>query len=553
MSDSEDSQESDHDDDDAGARRVLDALFARLDLLLRCTTCFSHAFDPQTATAEALETAAAELPAMAAEHASTMEVLEYFKCWPQQPMRGLAALTALLSCMEQKLAALERAINWSGGRDKKRTCTEAPARAEVLGSRDLLKLVVRFAAHPNEWLYLSLVSRQVRAAYMAVAVKSKGAPSLFTTAVEAAVTSHTRLEFALLSESFAIELATFHLTTAFYRAVGRSGSLPLIQRVQTLAGPYDAFVCGLILEGAARACNVALSQTLHKVEFKEHEITEQRWVHVGMQLAEHGDDGCALSWLSAQLPKPAEWPPWFTTALCQRAAWHKRLRTLQFLMQYGPALFGPLQTFSVQQVDEFPGNTLSLWSSDAVMTVLDEAAYGGDMRVVSWLLEETHFELSGITFQAAAARGHFALLKWLYERGCPHDMNEICVCSLQHGISISVLQLQWVRTHGGGDWSPQGLSEMLGKALQFPTCYVAQWLRSEGAPWPADLPGVLRPLLRTRRPIETIETILWALQQGCPWGDWTSEMCGLMAKSWPLAKQVLHSLPQRCPCKCCIT
>eukprot|EP00611_Tribonema_gayanum_P008911 TRINITY_DN185_c0_g1_i6.p1 TRINITY_DN185_c0_g1~~TRINITY_DN185_c0_g1_i6.p1 ORF type:complete len:443 (-),score=87.14 TRINITY_DN185_c0_g1_i6:487-1815(-) len=442
MSDSEDSQESDHDDDDAGARRVLDALFARLDLLLRCTTCFSHAFDPQTATAEALETAAAELPAMAAEHASTMEVLEYFKCWPQQPMRGLAALTALLSCMEQKLAALERAINWSGGRDKKRTCTEAPARAEVLGSRDLLKLVVRFAAHPNEWLYFSLVSRQVRAAYMAVSVRSTGAPSLFTTAIEAAVTSHTRLELALLSESFTTAVATFDLSDTFYRAVGQSGSLPLIQRVQTLAGPYDAFVCGLILEGAARACNVALLQALHRVELKEHEITEQQWVDVGMELAGHGDDGCALSWLSAQLPKPAEWPPWFMTALCQRAACNKRLRTLQFLMQIGPALFGPLQTFTAQQLDEYPDHEVSYWRSDEVTTVLDEAAFGGDMRTVSWLLEEMHFEPSDITMQAAAAQSHFALLKWLHKRSSPHDMNEICACSLTYGISVSVMQMQ---------------------------------------------------------------------------------------------------------------
>ncbi|KAG5185521.1 hypothetical protein JKP88DRAFT_236703, partial [Tribonema minus] len=149
-----------------------------------------------------------------------------------------------------------------------------------------------------------------------------------------------------------------------------------------------------------------------------------------------------------------------------------------------------------------------------------------DTAVLQWLQSRNEVQFTSITMQFAAANGVLPNLQFLRAQGCPHDINKICrlvVKSLRRTPPV----MAWVRCCGGGDWSPQGMTDMLAKALLNTTPALARWLRAEGAQWPKDLAEVVTSDVDDLTP----STILWAVQQGCPFGRWTSQVCELLESS----------------------
>jgi hypothetical protein len=81
----------------------------------------------------------------------------------------------------------------------------------------------------------------------------------------------------------------------------------------------------------------------------------------------------------------------------------------------------------------------------------------------------------------AARYGHVELLRWLMDNGCSWDALELCTSALQGGSieMLTYLQQQGLLT------STALLRNMLGTAARCNMLAVAQWLRQQGAEWPA--------------------------------------------------------------------
>ncbi|KAG5183522.1 hypothetical protein JKP88DRAFT_163956 [Tribonema minus] len=180
---------------------------------------------------------------------------------------------------------------------------------------------------------------------------------------------------------------------------------------------------------------------------------------------------------------------------------------------------------------------------------MDRAAAGGRIEVMQWLRHEQSLPFTPHTMTIAATFGHLTTLQWLHQVGCPHDIACICELSFQEGVARATpSQMEWLRSVGGS-WS----CEMVTHALfglfghDTPTFNLKQmisWLRSEGATWPqlsevADAVGA-----------DELDAaaVLWAAQQGCPWGDWTPDYCDDVSLGRYSIKKALHDAG--CPCQC---
>eukprot|EP00611_Tribonema_gayanum_P024314 TRINITY_DN5338_c0_g4_i1.p2 TRINITY_DN5338_c0_g4~~TRINITY_DN5338_c0_g4_i1.p2 ORF type:complete len:155 (-),score=9.87 TRINITY_DN5338_c0_g4_i1:47-511(-) len=147
--------------------------------------------------------------------------------------------------------------------------------------------------------------------------------------------------------------------------------------------------------------------------------------------------------------------------------------------------------------------------------------------------------------QVAASNAVLPNCKWLLAQGCPHDSNDICEEMALSGCPGPLMA--WVRSCGGGDWTPQGMTGMLATALLHSTPVLVHWLRAAGAHWPEDLAEVVTIKVHELSP----STILWAVQQGCPFGRWTSQVCEWLDDNHNdggTVRRTLHDLG--CPCAC---
>ncbi|KAG5185850.1 hypothetical protein JKP88DRAFT_310999 [Tribonema minus] len=459
--------------------------------------------------------------------------------------------------------------------------TEPPTKcvtnpSSVLASWDLLTRVLSYR-DSNDWFFTAPVSRLVRAAYMSVVVEETAfAPSYGRSAVmwvcatqpAQAAHSHARLDAALRSDDFeAAARRVGRRSGSIARAAGATGDVALVRRCMALGGVQDA---SWTLTGAARLCNAGLLSALHalvaspenrKVGSLKWDAGMRRW---GQVLAECGDGGDALTWVSQQRP-PRVWPRCYTLSLCQRAAANGHLRTLQFLLGPGLALFGPLDeqlAYRAGSNSDNPGRAME------EMTMLEAAVSGGDIATVQWLLdlriEAYDSELSERVMEIAAHRGHLPLLRWLRGKQCPFDAGTICsTVAGVPGSRCTPAVLQWMRGCGWGDWSAGGMTAMLAAALmpqrtdrwlcEDPNFTVAEYLLREGAQWPEpprdgallrgpwDLVGMLSVC-------KSDKAVLWALRHGCPWGKWGTDECNEMESRIATAKRVLHSF--ECPCQC---
>ncbi|KAG5192397.1 hypothetical protein JKP88DRAFT_191066 [Tribonema minus] len=137
---------------------------------------------------------------------------------------------------------------------------------------------------------------------------------------------------------------------------------------------------------------------------------------------------------------------------------------------------------------------------------MDRASAGGHIEVMQWLHHEQSLPFTPPTMPTAAIFGRLAALQWLHQVGCPYDIAYICERSLKEGDMIS-------------------------------------WLRREGATWPqlSDVADAVGADLDAA-------AVLWAAQQGCPWGDWTLDYCEDVSLGRYSIKKALHDAG--CPCQC---
>jgi hypothetical protein len=103
----------------------------------------------------------------------------------------------------------------------------------------------------------------------------------------------------------------------------------------------------------------------------------------------------------------------------------------------------------------------------------------------------------------AAVCGHLDTLRWLYENGCPWDAAAVCIQAAKGG-HIEVMQYL---LYDLAVATPDMLQEMLNAAGAWEQLAAAQWLRQQGADWPASL--------QYRGTLWNDACLIWARQQGC--------------------------------------
>eukprot|EP00611_Tribonema_gayanum_P007498 TRINITY_DN1688_c0_g2_i2.p1 TRINITY_DN1688_c0_g2~~TRINITY_DN1688_c0_g2_i2.p1 ORF type:complete len:563 (-),score=137.60 TRINITY_DN1688_c0_g2_i2:94-1716(-) len=531
-------------------QHVYSSLLARSDALT-LNRWLKAKHDLSTAGTEDLAEAAAELPTLVAEHQSIKAVLR--QLYPDTagalPLRGVAILSTAIAALDQRLAALQAALD-SRGRPAQRVRTGDAAVALVFASGELLGDIMAFAG-PGEFLFVAPVSRLVRAVYTSIAASLYGAAC--RTEYTAAFLSASRLEYVLDSDGeFVAALADMdeHAAMLSSALLAEIGSTALMRRVHAAGFPLHKE----LLVGAARTGSVGHLHSVWGVLI-DCEVETDTWCRVGIELAKHGKEGssAALAWLAAQRRLPLSWPAHFTNVLCNTAAEYGRIATLRFLLSptQGQLLFGPLTALSLAYVESCSCSKATLdalqytdiTDKPHVMSLVDATAFGNDASVLAWLrAEHANFNFTSITMEAAAHMGGVRALEWLRAHGCPHDVHTICEALLRSR-SATPPHMEWVRACGGGDWSPRGMADMLVMALLCGTTTLARWLRQEGAPWPQDLASIVL------RGSAHLHTVLWAVRQGCPFGRWTSEVCAVLTSQRNMAvKRALHDLG--CPCDC---
>eukprot|EP00611_Tribonema_gayanum_P007497 TRINITY_DN1688_c0_g2_i1.p1 TRINITY_DN1688_c0_g2~~TRINITY_DN1688_c0_g2_i1.p1 ORF type:complete len:567 (-),score=149.39 TRINITY_DN1688_c0_g2_i1:436-2070(-) len=535
-------------------QHVYSSLLARSDALT-LNRWLKAKHDLSTAGTEDLAEAAAELPTLVAEHQSIKAVLR--QLYPDTagalPLRGVAILSTAIAALDQRLAALQAALD-SRGRPAQRVRTGDAAVALVFASGELLADILAFAG-PGEFLFIAPVSRFVRAVYTSTSASLFG--TACTTEYSAAYLSASRIEHVMDSDgAFVTALSDMNGDEAMRRSadisalLAETGSTALIRRVHAAGLP----LYNNLLIGAARTGSVDHLRSVWRDVLAARKVKTDMWCSVGLELAQVGDDGAGFTWLAAQLRPPERWPAHFANALCHTAAEFGRIATLRFLLSptQGQRLFGPAMALSLAYVESCSGSSAMLdelrftdiADKAHVKSLVDAAAFGDDASVLAWLrAEHANFNFTSITMEAAAGVGGVPVLAWLRAHGCPHDVNTICTALLR-STTATPLHMEWVRTCGGGDWSPRGMADMLVLALSCQTPSVARWLRQEGAPWPQDLAGIVLS------ESVNVHTVLWAVREGCPFGRWTSEVCAMLTTSQRdmAVKRALHDLG--CPCDC---
>eukprot|EP00611_Tribonema_gayanum_P007495 TRINITY_DN1688_c0_g1_i4.p1 TRINITY_DN1688_c0_g1~~TRINITY_DN1688_c0_g1_i4.p1 ORF type:complete len:547 (-),score=151.53 TRINITY_DN1688_c0_g1_i4:153-1793(-) len=537
-------------------QHVYNSVLARFDALT-LNRWLKAKYDLSKAGTQDLADAAAEVPTLVAEHQSIRAVLRqlYPDAAGSTPLRGVASLSTAVVTLERRLAALQAAMDSSERHcapQRPRANDTAAAVALVFASDKLLADVVAFVG-PEEFLFVAPVSRYVRAVYTGAAASLSGAAC--RTVVTAAFHSAARLEYALdTNVAFADALRRLTYPTPENAKLGQVGSAALVRRTHAagLAPRQD------VLIGAARTGSVGYLHSVWSIALARCDINTDTWYEVGLELAKRGDDGAGLAWVAAQLRPPETWPEHFMNALCNTAAKHGRITTLRFLLSpdHGQLLFGPPAVLSLDyciSIEESSSSALTdevLWSTingkSQVTSLVHAAAMHRDARALAWLQSELpDFTLTERTVHVAAFEGALATLEWLRAQGCPYNIADICNVMLSCDDSVAPRHLEWLRSCGGGDWSPRGMTRMLVKSLEYSTDGAAKWLRRKGAPWPDDLAATVNPA-------SNMHTVLWAVQSGCPFGHWSSSVCArLRTRYYDESAAVILALHDLgCPCDC---
>ena len=150
------------------------------------------------------------------------------------------------------------------------------------------------------------------------------------------------------------------------------------------------------------------------------------------------------------------------------------------------------------------------------------------------------------------------MFKLLHDKKCGERVPCECVVNAETAYDIcmgaactgSIQTLSFCHERGIGDWADADfLSSMLVDAGSPGHVEACQYLRSVGAQWPIE--GLaLDSEDYDWSHMWHLNILQWARSEGCPYGDWTSAHCEILAESekWHALLQWVHQ--NGCPCDC---
>jgi hypothetical protein len=398
----------------------------------------------------------------------------------------------------------------------------------ALHDPDTLHSILSYVG-PGHALYISTVSSGWRAAYLQVqdaefeGWDAKGDCTTVTctahmTLLSSAAASASRLQ---LAHACGLELdAEFHCWRLHW-AVGRYGEIATLAKALELGMSLGVFVA----TGAARAasphnldwlvreCNIPLGIDLLRQAAIGGNVEVVRW------LLQHGCEA--------------------TDDVMEHAASGESWDAVFYLHEEaGCALTTVLTSVATQVGDLVALQRLRAagcpWDAELIAV---DATRTNSAPLLRWLKEQG-VEFNAKTFAAAASRAHMdqceyllsidcpmdtsvsivaanyshtATVRWLHEHGCPWNAGAVTVLAAEHG---NVELMQYVVSHEQqAAAGAEALTNLLSAAGACEHLEAAQWLRQQGAEWPAYL-GYKTLIFDKWKRWKGV-TLEWARREGC--------------------------------------
>jgi hypothetical protein len=126
---------------------------------------------------------------------------------------------------------------------------------------------------------------------------------------------------------------------------------------------------------------------------------------------------------------------------------------------------------------------------------------------------------STLLCDGAAYCNKLSLLQWLHTHSCPWDTWELLNAASAGG---SIAMLEWLVTVTA-PWSADLKQFMLNVAARFSRLAVAQWLKADGADWPAAFSVECGYDDDRQKMCWSVSAVQWALSCGTGWLSWKCE------------------------------
>jgi hypothetical protein len=233
----------------------------------------------------------------------------------------------------------------------------------------------------------------------------------------------------------------------------------------------------------------------------------------------------------------------FHTGTCATAAEHNQLSVLQHLQsegyQLGVYVLSAAARSGLFSLLRWAAERSPLWQEfdfeDSQSNLLEDAAFGGNTELLEWLKQQLpQLPCDEYVMGAAVEGGHVAMcehlratgcpwsdnaceeaaqhdqhqtLHWLRESGCPCDAAAVgaAAATFANGVQVLAYLLQ------AGLLSAALLTQLLDTAGRAGNLAAAQWLRQQGAEWPA----MLERWYDYDQLDDEITTLAWARAEGC--------------------------------------
>jgi hypothetical protein len=128
-----------------------------------------------------------------------------------------------------------------------------------------------------------------------------------------------------------------------------------------------------------------------------------------------------------------------------------------------------------------------------------------ELRSLEWSCDLT---------RGAAHYKQYALLKWLFQRGCPMDLGDIATDAEKSGDLNHMKQVRGIF----GPWPVRVLNRKLWWAALYNELDTVKWMHGQGAVWPKRFYDIVGSEPRTG--CWSLECVQWAVANGSTWREW---------------------------------
>jgi hypothetical protein len=444
---------------------------------------------------------------------------------------------------------------------KRQRIDSQPTRGDVFQTGVLVKRVMEFVG-PDEYLFAASINRICRQVQIELsrkrAERSDSKPAKLRTSFTAALASPARLRWAFSSglkqkDKYKKPL---QLVQSAVKVSSDPAAVLGLLRVQSLEKVDPKAGSELFVEAAERG-DLKLLKWLHKHECPWDANTCD-WAAIKGRLdilqwvREHGcpwrEDTCwcaargghlqLLKWLRAH---GCAWD----ADTCSEAALLGRLDILKWahaqgcpwdehtywcaaqgghlhILQWARKHSCPWDIYTCSEAAGSGHLDILIWAHEQGCRWSERTCYyaamEGHLHVLQWAREHGGCPWDEHTCECAARDGHLHVLQWARANGCPWDLDDVLPAAAASG---NVTMLEWLQQSSERPWTAAEMSEMLDEAGSHDKMQTAKWLRERGAEWPSSFysyDNSMECMISW-----SVETVKWALSEGCTWGDWQCE------------------------------